>query len=386
MKSILIAAIISATSMVNAQQTLTVIDQDYELARRTALQQQKLLIVDFYTTWCVPCKMLDKAIFKNDSIAGEISKNFIVLRYDAENDSLYNLSLKHHVCSYPTTVVLTGEGRLIHKMFGTGGPKPLVENYTNLLRESIQLNKQGKYAEGFLTTIDPDAYPVFYKNYVRGIADIKPDNLSNYWTNNTDLQSEVSLAILAYFGKAPGHVTDYFVQHKTDYEKRFGKADVKFIIDRMASEKFSAAITRKDEVLYKAAVKFAKQHLSPGDAQQYINNYSPEMYIAKGAWSKATDLIEEQVRRKTIGENGINYFCWKVYEQCDEKKVIDRAVHLMKNITFINPSFAMLDTYARLLSRNGSKQEAITTMKRAIVIGKENNENTKESEEALSKF
>jgi thiol-disulfide isomerase/thioredoxin len=386
MKSILMVALIAMTCVGNAQQTLTVIEQDYELAKRTAQQQQKLLIIDFYTTWCVPCKMLDKTIFKNDSIAGEIAKNFVVLRYDTEKDSVHNLSLKHHVCSYPTTVVLTADGKMISKMFGTGGNKPLVESYAGLLRESILLSRKGKYIEGVSTTIDPDSYPVFYKKYVRRIADIKPGELGDYWAGNKNLQSEVSLAILAYFGSAPGQVMEYFVRHKADYEQRFGKADVAFIMERIISEKFSAAITAKDEARYKAAIKFAKQHLVPDNVNKYINTYSLELYIAKKEWNRAADLVEEQVLRKTISENGINYFCWTVYEQCDDKKVIGQAVHLMKNVTDTNPSFAMLDTYARLYAKSGNKQEAIDAMKRAIAIGKANNEDTKESEEALSKF
>lgn len=386
MKNILIAAMIVVAFVAKAGQPLTVIDQDYELAKRTALQQHKLLIVDFYTTWCVPCKMLDNAIFKNDSIVREISKDFVVLRYDAEKDSVHNLSLKHHVCSYPTTIVLTGEGKVIHKMYGIGRPERIVESYAALLRESLSRNKQGKYLEGFSAPIDSDIYPAFYKKYVRRIADISPGDLDNYWKGNSDLLSEVSLDILAYFGKAPDHVITHFVQYKAEYEKRFGKADVQFIINRIVSEKFNCAVTAKDEAGYKAAVKMAKQHLSPADASKYISTYSLEIHVAKGDWNKAADLVEEQVRRNSIDKSGINSFCWTVYEQCNDKKVVDRAVHLMKNIKDIDSSFAMLDTYARLLSRMGRNQEAITVMKRAIVIGKANNEDTQESEEALSKF
>lgn len=377
---------LSATYTVSAQQTLTIIEQDYELAKRTAVQQQKLLIVDFYTTWCVPCKRLDKEIFNNDSIAHEISKNYVVLKYDAEKDAVHNLSLKYHVCSYPTTIVLTGDGRLINKMFGTGGSGSLVENYTNLLKESMLLKQQGKYIEGFSATIDPGIYPEFYKKYVRRTADIKPGDLSNYWANNKDLKSEVSFSILAYFGRAPKRVADFFMQHKPEYEQRFGKADVKFVVGGIASEKFSKAVAEKDEVQYEAAVKFAKQQLLPRDADECIKGYSLEMHIAMGKWDKAVDIIEERVRLKTIDENRINYFCWTVYEKCDDRKVIGHAVHLMKNIVDLNPSFATLDTYARLLSKNGSKEEATAEMKRAIEMGKANGEDTKESEEALGKF
>lgn len=387
-KSILIAALILAACSAYAQQTLTIIEQDYELARETALQQHKLLIVDFYTTWCMPCKKLDNMIFKNDSIAHEISKNFVVLKYDAEKDSVHNLSLKHHICSYPTTIVLTGNGKLINKMFGLGGAdfSSLTANYTNLLTESMLLDKQGKYVEGVSTTIDPAIYPAFYKKYVRRTADIKPDDLSTYWSNNKRADDEVSFAILAYFGEAPEPVVDYFIQHKSRYEQRFGKKDVMFVVSNLTSGKFRAAIAAKDEARYQSAIRFMRKQLPAADADEYLQAYSMEMYIALEKWERAIDNLDERIRLKKINANGINYFCWKVYEHCSEKKVIGRAVQLMKNVTDTQPSFGPLDTYARLLAKNGNKEEAIVEMKRAIEKGKAAGEDTKESEEALSKF
>lgn len=370
----------------DARQTLTIIEQDYELAKRTAAQQQKLLIIDFYTTWCIPCKVLDKTIFKNDSMAGEISKNFVVLQYDAEQDTIHNLSLKHHICSYPTTVVLNAEGRVIGKMYGTGGGGALVENYSKLLQESISLNKQGKYISGFAPSINAEQYPDFYKKYVRRISDIKPGELARYWSDNKDLLSEVSFAILFYFGRAPRHVADFFLQHKAEYEKRFGSADTRFVMRNMSAEKFSAAIEAKDEKKYEDAVAFAQQHLTSADAEEQIKAYRLNMFIAVEKWEEAALIVAERIRLKKANEHEINNFCWNVYEKCQNKKTLSEAVGFMKAVVDANPSFATLDTYARLLAKNGSRQEAIAVMKRAIEMGKANGEQTKESEEALGKL
>jgi len=384
-KKILTALIGLIACTTNAQQALTIIEQDYELAKRTATQQHKLLIVDFYTTWCAPCKMLDKTIFHNDSIASEISKNFIVLRYDAEKDMIHNLSLKHHIASYPTTIVLTANGKLIRKMYGTGGGAgTLVASYSNLLCESISLNKQGKYITGFQPAIDTALYPDFYKKYVRRIADIRPGDLENYWNNNKDLLAEVSFDILAYFGRAPKHVVDFFIQHKPDYEAKFGKEDVKFVMDNLTGEKFSTAVEEKDEEKYEAAVKFARQHLTTRDADEYIKTYELEMDIAMNRWDKAIGIVSERINSKKINENGINSFCWSIYEKCNKQPIIGQSIQFMKDVVEANPSFATLDTYARLLAKNGRKDEAKAAMKKAIEIAKATGEDTKESEEALS--
>ncbi|PSK93855.1 thioredoxin family protein [Taibaiella chishuiensis] len=385
MKQLLIAVMVLLACRAGAQ-PLTIIEQDYELAQHTARQQQKLLIVDFYTTWCVPCKVLDKTVFRNDSMAAEIGKHFVVLRYDAEKDSVFNLSLKHHICSYPTTVILTADGRLIHKMFGTGSRGPLTDNYRQLLRESRTLHSRGQYIEGFSGPIDPAVYPAFYKKFVRRTADIRPGDLEQYWAGNKDLMSEVSVAVLAYFGDAPERVRDYFLQHKPEYEARYGKPDAQFILDRMVSDRFHAAIKAKDEAAYAAAVQFAKEYLSPAQVAECEDSYSLELYMARGDWAKATDLVGDRIRRKTISDNSLNYFCWKVYEQCSDKQATGRATLLIRDVAGRNPSFAVLDTYARLLFKHGHTAEAKATMLQAIAMGKANGEDTQESEEALARF
>ncbi|MBL7711539.1 MAG: thioredoxin family protein [Chitinophagaceae bacterium] len=385
-KNILIAAIALAGFAADAQQTLTIIEQDYELAKRTAAAQHKLLIIDCYTSWCLPCKLLDKMIFKNDSISAEISKDFVVLKYDAEQDTKHNLSLKHHICSYPTTVVLTAEGRVIGKMYGTGSGGALVENYNKLLQESISRNKQGAYLTGYTTAINADQYPDFYKKYVRRISDIKPGELARYWSDNKDLLSEVSFAVLFYFGRAPRHVADFFLQHKAEYEKRFGTADTRFVLHNMSAEKFSVAIEEKDEKKYEDAVAFAQQHLVSADAGELINAYRLNLFIALEKWEEATQIVAERIRLKKANEHEINNFCWNVYEKCQNKKTLSEAAQFMKAVVDANPSFATLDTYARLLAKNGKRQEAVTVMQRAIEMGKANGEQTKESEEALGKL
>ena len=75
---------------------LIVINQNYNEALKIASKQNKLIFIDFYTTWCGPCKKLDKLIFQNDSIQQILKKDFILLKYNAENDTVFHLSKKHH--------------------------------------------------------------------------------------------------------------------------------------------------------------------------------------------------------------------------------------------------------------------------------------------------
>ena len=91
-------------------QELKVIEQNFHDALELAIEENKLLLIDFYTDWCVPCKKLDEVVFKNDSVQTKLGNDFILLKYNAEEDSIYHLAKKHHVNSYPTGLILNKEG------------------------------------------------------------------------------------------------------------------------------------------------------------------------------------------------------------------------------------------------------------------------------------
>lgn len=49
----------------------------------------KKILMDMYTVWCGPCKMLDKNTFKNKDVADYVNKYYYAVKFNAEgNDKL----------------------------------------------------------------------------------------------------------------------------------------------------------------------------------------------------------------------------------------------------------------------------------------------------------
>ena len=53
-------------------------------------QYPKKIIIDMYTTWCGPCRMLDRNTFSNKSLAEYVNSNFYAVKFNAEGQEEIN--------------------------------------------------------------------------------------------------------------------------------------------------------------------------------------------------------------------------------------------------------------------------------------------------------
>lgn len=99
--------------------------KDFESAKKEAAKSGKLIFIDFYTTWCGPCKVLDKETFKSKE--GEaVLKKFVLLKLDAEKEGA-TLATKLRVNAYPTMYTMNAKGEPILMTTGVIPPATLKE-------------------------------------------------------------------------------------------------------------------------------------------------------------------------------------------------------------------------------------------------------------------
>ncbi len=76
------------------------------------IAEEKLTMVDFYTTWCGPCKMMDPFV---KEIKAENSDIVNVLQVDAE--AQFDIASQYDIQGYPT-VIFFKNGQLVHRAMG----------------------------------------------------------------------------------------------------------------------------------------------------------------------------------------------------------------------------------------------------------------------------
>ncbi len=91
------------------------------------LAQEKFVLVDFWATWCAPCRMIAPVIEK---LAEQYDGKITVAKVDV--DQQQELSIRYGISSIPT-VILFKDGKITAKEIGV---KPL-NSFTKMLDTHI---------------------------------------------------------------------------------------------------------------------------------------------------------------------------------------------------------------------------------------------------------
>lgn len=80
-----------------------------------AAKEGKLIFMDCYTSWCAPCKWMDKNVFNVADVANFYNQNFINVKIDMEKGEGIELRKQYAVQSFPTFLFINDKGEVIHR-------------------------------------------------------------------------------------------------------------------------------------------------------------------------------------------------------------------------------------------------------------------------------
>jgi len=101
---------------------------DYETGMAKAAEEGKYVIIDFWTTWCHWCKVLDDKTYSQEIVQSRLADSFIAIKVNAESQEPQGssdtappgtqLARRYGVNSYPTTWFVDPEGQPISPLPG----------------------------------------------------------------------------------------------------------------------------------------------------------------------------------------------------------------------------------------------------------------------------
>jgi thiol-disulfide isomerase/thioredoxin len=88
----------------------------YDAALAAAKSEQHVVMIDFFTTWCAPCKKLDATTWKDPAVLAWARETCVAIKLDAEQN--VELAKRYKIESYPTMVFLRSDGTEIERVNG----------------------------------------------------------------------------------------------------------------------------------------------------------------------------------------------------------------------------------------------------------------------------
>lgn len=101
-----------------------------------AKQENKIVFLDVYTTWCGPCKQMAANLFPNAEAGKLYNKHFVNYKIDAEKGEGIEVAEKYKIQGYPTNLFLKPDGAVVYTVMGAGDLKWFLENANVAIAES----------------------------------------------------------------------------------------------------------------------------------------------------------------------------------------------------------------------------------------------------------
>lgn len=124
----------------------------FEEAQKLAIATDRLILVDFWATWCGPCKLMEMESWSDEEIQ-KISQAYVPLKVDL--DKRTTMARKYGVKAIPLVLIMDGNGEIIFKQIGYIDKKSLnriLKEYavnTSFVRSAaLNYYKHQDYASG----------------------------------------------------------------------------------------------------------------------------------------------------------------------------------------------------------------------------------------------
>ncbi|MDT0558485.1 thioredoxin fold domain-containing protein [Ichthyenterobacterium sp. W332] len=164
-KLILLLLVVGYSTISSAQDKINWVS--LEEALELQKKSPKKIMIDVYTVWCGPCKMLDKNTFQNQDVADFVNKNYYAVKFNAQGNSTINyqgktfsnpgydpakaqrrnatheLARAFKVQAFPTIVFLDEESNFITPLRGYQKPQQL-ELYLKLFKDDDYKNMKSQ--------------------------------------------------------------------------------------------------------------------------------------------------------------------------------------------------------------------------------------------------
>jgi thioredoxin-related protein len=377
----------------------------WEQIKTKAKNENKMIFVDCYATWCGPCKVMDKNVYPDDTVGSYMNERFISVKIQmdiTQSDpvhvkSLYStareLQNKYTISALPTYLFFSSAGQIVHRSLGVFNSKGFIE----LAKEAINPDKQiyrliEQWESGKLHIEEIPTLALKIKNEFddKQLAQRIAINYKQQTNKFGDKELPTSETII-FFNSfidiiQPEDKMFFYYYHYPNLIdsilkiKGYSENIVTYIIRKnIVDSSMKQAIVQNQEPNWKHLHKKIKEKYSLTIADQTI--IPAKIILAKKIkdYKKYATYIVEQMDKESLenyidetGAETLNVRAWDIFLYSTEKNELKKAINWVDRAIIINDkSLEFIDTKANLLYKLGFHKEAIALENKVTQLSKE---------------
>ncbi|SMO33654.1 thioredoxin family protein [Solitalea koreensis] len=356
----------------NAQGIEFLHNLDEALAKAKA--ENKMVFIDFYTSWCGPCKVMSNEVFPLATVGSYFNSQFINCKIQCDDKGVgVELGKKYQINAYPTLMFVDKNGAIVHSAAGglSGeGLIALAKTAANPERNLLSITNEwdaGNRKEEFVAKY----FNALKKAYRGEKASADFTKYFNELSAN-DKAKKSTYELVKTVGTAPfSPVFEYLETNRNAYAKSVGEAEIDKFIANTYLWYLRGLVGNDPRPEFKAAmVKFKAKNYP------YYDEYAMFYNVFETFDSKGSVDIDEYMRRGTAflakyGKNNDSYTLalTSLLGNCTGYKDEGAAgIKWMEDLLERNRDPKYLSVYFYILWRNYN-------LEKALVVGNEMRDN-----------
>ena len=195
-------------------------------AQKEAATSKKNIFLDAYTTWCAPCKMMEKDVFPDANVGNFFNEHFVCIKMDMERGEGIDLARLLNIHAFPTFIFADEKGNVLH--IDAGGKniaQTLAMGNLSLDTKERMIAQDDKFNQGGSADVD------FLRTYIDKRFALQNNSHQAATEAFLALQNDFSLVenmdfILKYVQNPGSKGFLYLLENKAAFVKQFGKQKI----------------------------------------------------------------------------------------------------------------------------------------------------------------
>lgn len=374
LKTLSLSAILSVCifAFAQAQEGIRFNNQGaFEAVLAESEQSGKLVFMDCYTSWCAPCKWMEKNVFINDTVSALYNARFVNYKMDMEKGEGPALTKRYGVKVFPTYLFLNGKGEVVHKATSRMEVAEFIEEAEKALdpkRSFAALEK--RFVNGDRSNELLLGYAVALGKFNREKGD-SVSKLLITQLQEADMLTETGWKAMQHFARnEDDKLGKYLLQHRSGFVEKYGEAPVRKVQDRMTSSTLYGLMRRKDSAAFFNRLA-AWQQSPERDLQKRALQLEADYYLGSGNVKGFVEVTNKGLAGLLKDDDAALSFIARrsQYESGKNRQVLEQSYKMAKRAVEIGPEeYSNQSTFAKVCQEMGYKEEALKAAEKSYQL------------------